>query len=267
MGKKGFALLLVLAVLTALSAMLIAFLAMVSGEIKGVKAGLHDIQAFYLAEAGRAKARRELTVGGQTAGWGETNNDPFGTGMGTYVVTTAYSDAPTNEHVTITSEGYTPDSGSPLAQRRVVESDILLSGSTGNNLSLGATASASSEASKYPASNAVDGDTKSKWKAGVRGDAWLKLDFGNSITFNQVVINGQDNISSSTIEYSSDDVNYDPVTGVVEDPGWTFAFDLVQARYLRVNMVATIKKGKKQIPEVDELETYSFGRGRFSTSW
>jgi type II secretory pathway component PulK len=56
MNKKGFALLLVFAVLTALSAMLIAFLAMVSGEIRSVRAGLHNIQAFYVAEAGAGES-------------------------------------------------------------------------------------------------------------------------------------------------------------------------------------------------------------------
>jgi len=264
MNKKGFALLLVFAVLTALSAMLIAFLAMVSGEIRSVRAGLHNIQAFYIAEAGLAKARRELTTGEQAIGWGETNNDPFGTGTGTYIVTTAYSDAPTNEHVTITSEGYIPDSTGPLAQRRIVESDIPLSGTAGANLSLGATASASSEAGNFFASKAIDGAVNTKWKADTSGNAWLKLDFGSSTTFSRIVINGQKNISSSTIEYSSNDSDYDAVTNLVEDPGWTFTFDEVEARYLRFNIIAT------KTPEVNEIETYSvsgIGRGEFSTSW
>lgn len=264
MNKKGFALLLVFAVLTALSAMLIAFLAMVSGEIRSVRAGLHNIQAFYVAEAGRAKARRELTTGEQAVGWGETNNDPFGTGTGTYIVTTAYSDAPTNEHITITSEGYVPDSSNPLARRRVVESDISLSGPVGDNLSLGATASASSEAGSFTASKAIDGAVNTRWKAGASGNAWLKLNLGSSTTFNRVVINGQRNISSSTIEYSSDDSTYNAVTNLVEDPGWTFTFDEVEGRYLKFSIAAT------KTPEVNELETYlssGIGRGEFSTSW
>ncbi|MDP8230462.1 MAG: discoidin domain-containing protein [Candidatus Gorgyraea atricola] len=272
-NKRGFALLLVFAVLVALSSILFAFLAMVSGEMRNVSAGLQNIQAFYIAEAGRAKARWALTTDEQSVGWGETNNDPFGIGIGAYVVTTEYSDAPTNEQVTITSKGYVPDSSNPSAKRQVIESDIPAAAtSTGSNLSLGATASASSEGGKDPASDAIDGDSKSKWKADDSGDAWLKLDFGSSTTFNQVVINGQNKIDSATFYHSADDSGYSAVTNMTEDPTWTFTFDEVSDRYLRTNIVATTgKKGKADTPEVDELETYGssggLGRGEFSTSW
>jgi len=271
MNRKGYALLLVYVILTALSAMLFAFLIMVRGSMKSAHAGMQNIQASSIAEAGRAKARYELTTGGQTAGWGETNNDPFGTGTGTYIVTTEYSDAPTNEHVTITSEGYTPDSTNYLARRKVVESDIpLAGGAAGDNLSSGASISASSEASKHPAADAIDGSTKTTWVAGVAGDAWLALDFGSAITFNRVVLNGQDKIASSTIEYSSNGVSYTAVTNLQEPEAWTFTFDDVEDRYLRFNITPTLKKGNPETPEVDELETYDaagLGRGEFSTSW
>jgi hypothetical protein len=74
-------------------------------------------------------------------------------------------------------------------------------------------------------------------------------------------------IDSYTIEYSTDDIVYQAVTNLVESPAWTFAFDLVSARYVRFNV-----NGNR--PEVNEMETYNastgtatLGQGTFATTW
>lgn len=265
--ERGAALIFVFIVFVGLSAVALAFLTMVNYEIISAGTRLQNMQAFYVAEAGRAKARWALTAGEEDVGWDETA-EPFGAGKGTYIVSTAYSDAPTNEHVTITSEGYIPDNTDPITKRRVVEADIAISSGELTNLSLDATISASSEKlPPNPKENANDGDGSSSWKADDEGDAWLKLDFGSSTTFNRVVYDGS-NINSCTIESSNDDSVYTEVASAIESP---VNFDPVEARYLRFNMDVNSNK----TAEVNELETYdtseevsmTLGQGEFSTSW
>lgn len=258
--RKGSALILVFVVLVALSAMVFAFLVLTGDEIKGSGAGVNNARAFCMAEAGRAKARWALTAGAQAVGWGETA-EPFGSGEGKYIVTTAYSDAPVNQHITITSRGYIPDEVNFLARREVVEAGIPLTG--GPNLSLGATATASSVLGGGIAANAIDGLVITSWRSNVNNGSWLKLDFGGPTVFDQVIVNGT-KIDSYLIEYSADNITYQAVTGLVESPAWTFSFDLVTARYLRFSI-----NGNR--PTIVEFETYNttvagLGQGSFSTS-
>lgn len=254
-------------IMVGLSGVLVAYLDMVSSEIRSGRLGLRNIQAFYIAEAGRAKARWTLTTGGQAVGWGESV-EPFGAGQGKYIVTTAYSDPPANQHITITSDGYIPDNTNPVAKRRVVEKDITY-GSVSTNLSLSATAMASSEQGGNTADKANDGKANTKWMSGIKGSSWLRLDFGSSTTFDKAIYTGN-NINSCTIEYSNNDVDYYPVTNAVESPAGTVNFDSVSARYLRFNMV--VDSSKKA--EINELESYNttagsttLGQGEFSTAW
>lgn len=263
--NKGAILILTFIIMVTLAAITIAFLYMTSMQTRSSGRSVADAKAFWVAEAGRAKARWALTTGGKTVGWGETAN-PFGSGKGTYVATTAYSDPPTNQHVTITSSGYIPNNADYVARRQVVESDIPFGGDT--NLSLGAGASASSQSGSHSAEDANDGNSSSKWMAHDKDDAWLKLNFGSPTTFDQVVINGQNNINSVTIGYSNNDIAYSSVTSLTESPAWMFTFDLITAQYLRLNM--GVDSNKKA--EVNELETYNtaqegLGQGEFSTSW
>lgn len=265
-NENGVVLILVFIIMAFLTVVTVAFLYMTSIQTKSSGRELASAKAFWVAEAGLAKARWALTTGagGQAVGWGETAS-PFGAGNGTYVVTTVYSDPPANRHVTITSSGYIPNNTSYVAKRSVVESDIPF----GGNLSLGATATASSESGAHPASDATDGRSNTKWAASDKDDAWLKLNFGNPITFDQVIINGQNNIDSVTISYSNNDIAYSSVTNLTESPAWTFTFDSVTAQYLRVDM----NVGSNKKAEVNELETYDTakqglqGQGEFSTLW
>lgn len=256
--KKGYVLLLTFVVLIGLSGVSIAFLTMFSNEMKMVSTELQDAQAFYLAEAGHAKARWALTTGGQIVGWGETR-EPFGANKGAYVVTTAYSDPPINQHVTIISEGYIPAySATPLAKRRVVETSIPLMGS---NISPGSIATASSSQGNMTPDKAIDGDTNSKWKSDINGAwSWLRLDLGSARSFNKAVI-----ICSSVDAYSlqcSDNGSSWQliVSAAVPPPPTPLVFNNITARYVRLNVL-----GNR--PEVNELEIYdSFGEGKFGTA-
>ena len=253
--KTGAALILTFIVLVSLTLVALAFATMINYEIRGAGVGLRNMQAFYIAEAGRSRARWALTAGGEAVGWGESD---VSFGEGTYTVTTADNGDGT---YAITSQGYIPDDVNPIAKRRVIERNTPL---VEINLSLTATASASSTLGIFVAANANDGDSLTQWKSAVNNGSWLKLDFGSPTTFDKVVIDGG-LIDSYAIEYSTDDITYLPVTNLVESPLWTFTFDSVSAQYLRLSV-----NGNR--PEVNELKSYDsaeilLGQGTFVTSW
>ncbi|MCQ9206419.1 MAG: discoidin domain-containing protein [Omnitrophica bacterium] len=259
-NKKGALLIWVFIVIVGLSGMAFAYMTLVRYEIISAGTELWNAQAFYLAEAGLAKARWALTDGEEAVGWGDADVELGG--EGTYTVTTADNGDGT---YTITSSGYVPDDTNPLAQRRVVEENIGTS-SAASNLSLTATASASSAQATFTAANAIDGDSGTQWKSSIANSSWLKLDFGSSKTFDRVVYDGT-KIDSFSIEYSANNIAWNPVTNPVEAPAGTVSFDSVSVQYLRFNV-----NGNK--PEINELETYdiagggtSLGQGTFITSW
>lgn len=259
-NETGVALILVFIILIGLCVIVSAFITMVNYEIRSAGAGLRNMQAFYIAEAGLAKARWALTTGEEAVGWGETN-EPFG--EGTYTVTTTDNG---DDTCTISSSGYIPNATNPVAQRMVTESNIPISGGS-TNLSLSATASASSEQGSHTADKSNDGNSVTKWKSDVKNGSWLKLDFGSSTTFDKIIYSGS-KIDSYVIQYSNNDVTYTNVTNPVESPSGTVNFDSVSARYLGFNV-----NGNK--PEINELESYNtaeegpitLGQGEFSTSW
>ncbi len=255
--EKGAILILTFIVLVTLTVIVLAFASMVSDEIGSTGAGLMNMRAFYIAEAGLAKARWELTAGGETAGFGE---EDISFGAGTYTFTTTDNGDNT---ITIVSEGYIPDDINPVAKRRVIEKDIPI---TFTNLSLSATASASSVQGPNTADRAIDGDSGTRWKSSVNNGSWLKLDFLSSITFDRITFDGT-KIDTYAIMYSGDDIAYQAVTNPVESPAGTVTFDAVLARYLRFDV-----NGNR--PEVIELETFdvagsepTLGQGKFVTSW
>ena len=83
---RGAALIFVFLVLIGLSGVAFAFLTMVSDEIGASGGGLWNMQAFYIAEAGLAKARWALSTGGEAVGWTETD---ISFAEGTYTVSTS----------------------------------------------------------------------------------------------------------------------------------------------------------------------------------
>jgi len=256
--EKGAILLFVFVILVGLTGIVIAVLAIASYEIKSASTGLLNMQAFYIAEAGWAKARWALTTEEEAVGWSETD-EAFG--KGTYTVTTTDNGDYT---YTIVSEGYIPDDTTPIARRRVTEENIPI----GGNLSLSATTSASSEQGTNVASNANDGSTATKWRSDVRNGSWLKLDFGSEKSINMVIIVGASKISSFSIQYSYNDVAWNNVDNPVEAPAWTVTFDALDpaARYLRINV-----NGNR--PEMGEFQSFGggsgvvLGQGAYATSW
>lgn len=113
-------------------------------------------------------------------------------------------------------------------------------------LSQGKTATASSSASGYDASKAVDASTTTRWvqASGAVGAAWLKVDLGANYSINSV--NTDFYVASGSgvkykIEYSTDDTNYTMYANKIDN------FKLagsdtrvaVTARYMRITFVDT----------------------------
>lgn len=262
-GQSGAISIFTFVVMITLTAITVAFLYMISIRIKSSGLELASAQAFWLAEAGRAQARWALNSASQSVGWA-TSDVPLG--GGTYSVTSFYS----GSNCTIISDGYIPNDLNPVARSRVVESNISFGATSTNNLSLSATASASSTNGRFSAPNAIDNNINTKWKSGVNGVSWLKLDFAGLTTFNKVVIVGGVQIITYTLEYSTNNITFYPVSNLIESPAWTFTFNAVSARYLRFNTT-----GNRS--EVSEFQTYNsgsatgsvagLGQGIFSTLW
>lgn len=263
MTEKGFVLIFTLVILTGLSVLAFAFLSAVSDEMSTVNAGLLNMRAFYIAEAGHAKARWALTANAQSVGWGESN---VSFGGGQYTVTTAYSDAPTNQHVIITSDGYIPDSISPKIRRTVVENNTAFSpaGSESTNFSRNAAVTDSAHQGNNDGSKATDGDQNSKYIGQSMVISWVALDYGSAKTVNKVVVTGS-KIDGCIVQYSNDGGFWLAVSNAVGPIPGTRTFTPVSTRYLRIFL-----SGEK--PQVNEFESYgnassaSLGRGSFVTS-
>jgi hypothetical protein len=256
MKRKGVILLFTLFILVGLSGLAFALLTMLSAEIRSVNAGYNTMRAFYIADAGRDKARWALTTGGMSPGWNETASF----GGGTYTVTTAV----VGLNVTITSTGYIPTSSNPVATRTVVEKNALISGGgSGTNLSLTATAIASSTGGGNAASRAIDGNASTYWQSAVNGSSWLRLDYGSAKTVNKIIVTGS-LITTCTVQYSTDTIIWTAVSNPSGTVPGTQTFTAVSARYLRLSIT-----GNK--PRVIEFQSYNtdhptLGRGSFVTS-
>lgn len=272
--KRGVVLIGTLIVLVTLTGMTLAFVAMTANEIKSSGAGLNDAKAFYIAEAGLAKARWALTTGAQTVGWGESDT---ALGDGTYTVTTVDNGDGT---YTITSSGYIPDDTTPVVQRRVQEKSVPFSMGSPPNLSLTATASASSVKGGNTADKAQDGDYNTKWQASGTPSAgspeWLAMDFGSAVSLDRVVFDepSGNSITVYTLQHSSNGSTWtavsNPVASVVGQTT-TVDFDSTSDRYLRIYITGSTRKD----PAINEFESYNIagggvptlGQGKFVTAW
>ena len=116
-GQRGSVLIFTFVVMITLAAIAAAFLYMISIRTKSSGLHLASGQAFWLAEAGRAKARWALTTDKRSPGWA-TSDVPLG--EGTYSVTSFYN----GSNCSIISDGYIPDDINPVARSRIVESNI-----------------------------------------------------------------------------------------------------------------------------------------------
>jgi hypothetical protein len=244
-------------------------------SVAGARSQFLDRQAFYLAETGWQRARQAIVAGTWTAG--NTYQESFGPGE--YRVAIVDNG---NGTYTITSDGYLPTyafcSANPQhcrASRRVTEAAVPVTLS-GTNWSLTATASASSEQSSHPASDANDGSTSSFWRAETRGSGqWLQMDYGSSLTLNQIVIEENGNITGlSSVQYSADGSSWSGVPGLsVNSSGsgnnqvWTADFTATGARYFRVTFTASGSNNRVSVEEFQSYGSTSMGQGSFTTTW
>lgn len=273
-NRKGAVLIGVFVILVALTAISAAFITMVRFEAQNTGTELNDAKAFYLAEAGLAKARRALTTGGQAVGWGESDT---ALGAGTYTVTTADNGDGT---YTIISEGYVPNDTNPVARRRVEERNISATVSGLTNLCIGAAATASSSRGANVPARAIDGSLSTWWQANGNpspaSPQWLRVNLGSAKTFNRVIFTepAGNTITAYTIQHSSNGSSWTNVSSPVATKVGTTTtvnFTAVTKRYHRIRITASALTR----PSISEYESYdtnqavsvTLGQGKFVTTW
>ncbi|MBE1445020.1 X2-like carbohydrate binding domain-containing protein [Paenibacillus sp. OAS669] len=130
---------------------------------------------------------------------------------------------------------------------------------------LNKTYSASSQWSNdYSAAKAFDGNPTSRWSAekGKTANQHLTVDFGDSITFNQVIVreSSYQRVNHYVLQYSEDGENYIDIPGTEGSSigtSKTIDFDPVTAQYLRLLMYSTkLESGASKEPTINELEVY-----------
>ncbi|WP_179135952.1 X2-like carbohydrate binding domain-containing protein [Paenibacillus sp. 32352] len=130
---------------------------------------------------------------------------------------------------------------------------------------LNKTYSASSQWSNdYSAAKAFDGNPASRWSAekGKTANQHLTVDFGDSITFNQVIVreSSYQRVNHYVLQYSEDGENYIDIPGTEGSSigtSKTIDFDPVTAQYLRLLMYSTkLESGASKEPTINEVEVY-----------
>ena len=110
-------------------------------------------------------------------------------------------------------------------------------GGTGGLLSQGRPATASSlENSGHPASNAVDGDTTTRWSSAYSDPQWLQVDLGAAHTINQVVVNWQTAYATAfQIQTSPDGTTWTTIYATTTSTGGLQTLPVTgSGRYVRV---------------------------------
>ena len=134
----------------------------------------------------------------------------------------------------------------------------------GENLASGNTMTASSQDPDDPPSNTNDGDVDSYWRSddvqsGV--PEWLKVDFGEIVTVDSVVINweSKDYAEVYEIQHSTDDANWTVVVSATKnDKGIDeHTFAAASARYVRLHMT----QNNKSTYRINEFEVYGCSGG------
>jgi hypothetical protein len=107
----------------------------------------------------------------------------------------------------------------------------------GTLLSQGKTATASSlESAAYPASNAVDGNTGTRWSSAWSDPQWLEVDLGQASTISQVVIQWETaSAKAYQIQTSTDNATWTPIYSTTTGPGGTETLNVPgSGRYIRM---------------------------------
>lgn len=248
--QRGAALLLTFLLMLVLGGLALAVGVFAHNSVVSSSVQLEGYQVQGIADAGLARARRELTVGGNAVGW-SANDVSFG--VGTYTVTTTDNGGGT---YTITSSGYVPDATNTVARRRVREKSIPVTAS-GSNIALNTTATASSYTGSNTPDKAVDGDGNTRWRCAGGAGCWLALDFGTNKALTQTDYDEQGNkITGYTIEVSRDGTTWETARGL-STSGDVADFDKVTARYVRIRItsVSDIE------PALDEFKVYAVTSG------
>lgn len=214
-----------------------------------------SLEAFYIAEAGLARARVRLSPVGDWAFEKDHKEKDVSIGAGTFTVKTEYDKK--TDTVTITSTGYVPDSSDWRAKREVVEENI-------PPPSGGITATASSESWWHPAGHAIDMDLETYWQAWLWPlPHWLRLTFISMVAFDGVIFY-QDtvNIAEFHIEYY-DGTDFVPVNNpVIDGPTGpnnkiTVTFDQVESDQVQLVVDRTVRWWAR--PTISEFEVYLGG--------
>ena len=238
-------------------------------SLVGGKSQLLDKQAFYIAEAGGQRVHQALHAGTWTAATSPGNTYTESFGSGEYRVTIVNNG---NGTYTITSEGYVPNQTTTVARRQTTETNVPVT-PAGTNLSLNATASASSTDGSLVPANAKDGDVGTKWGAAVGGNGeWLAMDFGRPRNFDRILIREEGNVVGVNLQWSDDGSAWTNVANQsnVEDAdgkNWTCTFPAIAHRYVR----AVFQVSGSNKAAINELGSYSnwpnLDQGAVTTQW
>jgi len=267
--QRGAALLTTFLLMLVLSGLALAVGIFSNNSLVGGKSQLHDAQAFYIAEAGLQRARQQLVAENWSAGSSYTES--FGAGQ--YEVSIVDNGDST---YTLTSNAYIPDSTNTIAQRQAVASSVAVTTGSGN-LSLDATASASSSKGSNTPEQANDDGAGTYWQANTQGDGeWLAMDYSSATTVDQIVVKENDKIAGVNIQWSTDGSSWTTVSGlsVTESPAktWTCTFTAASKRYFRGVFTASGSQQRVSVEEFESYDTSSSGltltdEGTFTTAW
>src|ERR1700756_4685533 len=107
----------------------------------------------------------------------------------------------------------------------------------GTLLSQGKPATASStESAAFPASNAVDGDTTTRWSSAFSDPQWLQVDLGSTATISQVVVQWETAYATAfQIQASPDGANWTSIYSTPTGTGGTQTLNVTgTGRYIRM---------------------------------
>jgi len=127
----------------------------------------------------------------------------------------------------------------PAATARVTSSSARTAAAScgTTNLALNRTATSSStESSAYPAANAVDGNTGTRWSSAFSDPQWLEVDLGSSQSICQVTLNWEAAYATAfQIQTSTDGTNWTSVYSTTSGTGGTQTLSVTgTGRYIRM---------------------------------
>jgi hypothetical protein len=109
---------------------------------------------------------------------------------------------------------------------------------SGTNIAQGKPTTASStENATFPASNATDGNTGTRWSSGFSDPQWLQVDLGQSYNLSNVTLNWEAAYAKAyQIQTSNDGTNWTTVSSVTNGDGGTDSLNVTgSGRYVRMN--------------------------------